>query len=279
MAALPEDHAHAAEDDEHDEPDQRGRLADTPDAHRIGRLDMRGKVAPRGGLMRVRLYGSHFVQRLVDERADIGDAVLARARGSPHAPPDHHHREDDQRADQDHDQGEPRAGHQQHAERTGQQQRIAQGEGKPVSHHRLQERGVVGEARNHLTGADGLEIRGREGQDMVEHRAADVRDDALAGTEHQEEPGVGGCREEYREAERGGQRAVEHLGTGGGEPCVDYIAKALPERENAGSRHQQRDHRGCNAQPVGSEEPRQAQELGEVAAARTVRQAVIEHGH
>ena len=52
----------------------------------IGRLDALAERAPGVLLVRIRLHGADLVQRLVDVDADVGDAVLSRARRAPDAP-------------------------------------------------------------------------------------------------------------------------------------------------------------------------------------------------
>jgi hypothetical protein len=82
-----------------------------------------------------------------------------------------------------------------------QQDGIAHRHGEAVADHRLQQGGVVGEARDHLSGARAFEVAGRKAQDVIEHRAPDVGDDAFAGAHHQVEAGEGGRREQQRQCQ------------------------------------------------------------------------------
>ena len=276
VPALPQDHADSAEDDQHDQSDQQGGLADAPHRHFIRGFNVGGEIAPRRVLVHVGLHGAHLVQRLVDEGAHVGNAVLARARGPPHPPADHRDGQHDQRRKHKHDERELEIGDEQHAKRAHEEQHVAQRKRKSVADDRLEQGRVVGQAGDHFACPDGFEIARGEPQDVVEHRAADIRDHALAGAEHQEEARVRRKRKQRGQTEHCDQRTIEHFGTGRGKAGVDHIAQALAEREHARGSDQQGAHRARDAQPVGREEPRQADELREVPAARTVGQAIVE---
>jgi len=127
-----------------------------------------------------------------------------------------------------------------------------------------------------LAGAHRFEIARRKAQEMVEHRAPDVRDDPLAGAEHEKKPRIGRKGKQHRETEDRNERAVEHGRAGRSEARVDHIAQSLAEREDARGRHQQRDYGRRDAQAIRDEEPGKADELGEVPAARPVGQAIVE---
>ena len=87
VAADPQDDADGAEHQHDHRGDQQRALADPVHRGPERRLDALAEVAPVDGLVAVGLHGADLVQRLVDVRADVADAVLARARELAHARP------------------------------------------------------------------------------------------------------------------------------------------------------------------------------------------------
>ena len=79
------------------------------------------EIASRRALVHISLDRADFVQRLIDEGAYVGNAILARARSAPDAAADEDDRQDDQRRERDDDQREPEIGNQQHADGARQQ--------------------------------------------------------------------------------------------------------------------------------------------------------------
>ena len=77
---------------------------------------------------------------------------------------------------------------------------------------------------------------------MIEHRAADVGDHALAGGHHQVKASPGGERQDHRQRDHAGERRIEVRRIARAEARVDDVLEPLTEREHGAGRHQQRKH-------------------------------------
>ena len=125
MAADPEDDADGAE---HQHDDRRHQQRALPDAVHGGAervFDAAGEVAPVAIFVAVGLHGADLVQRFVEERADVADAVLRRARQLAHAAAEQDDRHDDDRHAGEHEQRELEARQREHHEAADHQQRVA----------------------------------------------------------------------------------------------------------------------------------------------------------
>ncbi len=157
-----------------------------------------------GSLVRISLHRADLVQRLVDVRGHVGNAVLAFARQAPHAPAEEQDRHQRRRHAEEHEERELPAGDEQHHRRADHHQGVANEHRQAVADHLLQQRSVVGEPREHFAGAPRLEERRVEAEQMVEGGAPQVGDHALAGAHHQVEAEPG------RAGERGGEHQQRH---------------------------------------------------------------------
>ena len=235
-------------------------MRDALHAGAVGRLCMAREARAVHVLVGVRLHGADLVHRLVDVGRDVGHAVLARratgaaragrAAGSAAASSARHQ----------HEQRELPAGDEQHQRGAGHHQAVANEHRQPVADDLLQQRGVVGEARHDLAGARGLEERGLEPQQMVEHRAPQVGHHALAHAHHEIEahPGRGGVQHHHRDHR--GKRLVEQVRIAAAEAAVHHVLQAAAEREHATGRDQQSAGRQRDAPAIGPQKARQAGE-------------------
>ncbi len=196
-----------------------------------------------GFLVRVGLHGADFVHRLVHVGRNVGDAVLVVARQAPHAPAEQQDGDQRGRDAEQHEGRELPAHHEHHHRRTQHHEQVAHEHGQAVADHLLQQRGVVGQARDHLAGARRLEIAGLEREDVVEHGAAQVGDHALADAHHQIEAHEGGRGEQRRHPDHRGQRRIEQLRVGAAEALVHHVLQAPAEREHAAGGDHQRAQR------------------------------------
>ena len=110
VPADPQHDADGAEHQENHQRDQQSALAHACNSGRERRLDARCEQRPIVRLVAVGLDRADLVQRFVDVCADLGDAVLARARQPPHAASEQDDGQHDQRHDQQDQQRELRAG-------------------------------------------------------------------------------------------------------------------------------------------------------------------------
>jgi hypothetical protein len=119
----------------------------------------------------IRLYRADFVQRLVDIGADVPDAVLARPRKLAHAAAEEEDRHQHERHAHEHERGQLAAGQREHHEAADHQQHVADGHRSARPDDGFEHRRVVGEPRDHFTGAHDLEITGWQRHQMIEHGA------------------------------------------------------------------------------------------------------------
>ena len=198
-------------------------------------------MPPVHRLVAVGLHGADLVQRLVDIRADVADAILARARELAHAATEQDDRHDHHRHAGQHQQRELGAGDREHRQAADQQQQVAHRHRRAGADDRLEHRRVVDEPRDHVAGARHLEERRRQRQQMVEHRAPQVGGDALADPRHEVEARERRRRHHDDDAEHQRQRAVELARVARGESAVDHALQPLPHREHRRRGDDQRD--------------------------------------
>jgi hypothetical protein len=108
--------------------------------------------------------------------------------------------------------------------------------------------------RDDLARARDLEPGRRQREQMVEHRAAQVRGDALAEPRDVVEARVGRDRHHHDDDERPRERSVELAGHAGAEAAVDDDLDALPQCERRAGGDDQRDDRDDEPAPVRSDE-------------------------
>ncbi len=255
MSADPQDDADGAEYQQDHGRDEKRTLPDAVECRRKGALDAGRELPAVLGLVAVRLDRADLVERLVDVRADIPDAVLARAREPAHAAPEEQDGHQHERHADEHEQRELGTRQRKHDEPAGHEQHVSDGHGCARADHRLEHLRVVGEARDDLAGARELEVAGRQRQQVVEHRAAQVRGHALAQPRHEVEPRVSGCRHDDDDAEHHGEHAVELRPAAGDETAVDDELESLADCKDGGGGEEQRDGRVDDLPPVGPHEP------------------------
>ena len=220
--------------------------------------------------MTVGLHGPDLVQRLVDVGGNVGDAILAGAGELAYPSSEQKNRRHGQRYAEDHEQGQFRAGNGQHNQPTDQQQQVAQGDGGAGADDDLDQRRVVGQPRNHLTGPRHFKEAGREFQQVAEYRTANVGGDPLADPGNQIEAAIG-RQGEYRDhAEQGEKRLIEQRGIGIGKAPVDHLAQALADGQHRARGEHQGDARQCNSRPVRFEKLENRPEGRDIFLGRTV---------
>src|SRR5206468_8724781 len=80
VATDPQDHADRAEHQNDDGGNEQSALANPSLRSRERVFDAIGEQLSINGLMPVSLHGTHFMERLIDVRTNIADAILACAR-------------------------------------------------------------------------------------------------------------------------------------------------------------------------------------------------------
>ena len=232
MTAYPQDDADRAEH-EHDHRSDEGCALPNPLAGGLERgLHALAEAPAIGALMAIRLHRADLVQRLVDIRTDVADAVLARARELLHAAPEQDNRHDDERHTGQHEQRELDARDRQHHETSEQQQEVAHRHRGARSDDCLEHRSVVGETRNDLARARGFEPARRQPQQMVEDRAAKIGGDAFSDPRDEVEARERRDRHHDDDDQHQGQRAIELGGVAGAEAAVDDPFQPLADRKH-----------------------------------------------
>ena len=263
------DPQHDADRPEHQQDDDAGQDRPPADAQQRGGEGLLGALGEARAVVRLvrkGLHGADAVERFAGLGADLGHLVLADARQPPHLAPEQHDRRHHQRHHRQHQQGQLRAGDEQHDHAAQDQQRVAQCDRYRRADHDLQQRGVGGEARHHLAGAGDLEEAGAEADDVIEHRLADIGDHALPDPGHQIEAREGPERQQHRDAEQDQHRAVEQRAVAGrAKALVDQQPQPGAERQRRACRDHQRE--GCPADepPVRRREPREMEQQPVVA--------------
>ena len=180
MRADPEDRDHAGEDDEDDDRGQdRARLR--RDARRlIGLLDLVAEARIRQPLAGIGLHGPDRTDQLGRVGRGVGERILRAARQPPHPAPERDQRDHDQRNREQHEAGEFRARHHHHRGGAEEQHQIAQRDRDRGADRGFDLGGVGGEPRDQFARARGIEEGRRQRDQMREHVAAQIGDDALA---------------------------------------------------------------------------------------------------
>ena len=110
----------------------------------------------------------------------IGERVLRGARAPAHRAAEAVERQHDDRNGAEHEERQPRARHHHHGGGADEQHEVAQRDRDRGADRSLDLGGVGGEPRDQLAGLGLIEIGGGERDDVAEHVAAQIGDDALA---------------------------------------------------------------------------------------------------
>ena len=254
MRADPEDRDHAGEDDEDDDRGQdRARLGRR--ARRlIGLLDLVAETRVRQPLAGIGLHGPDRADQLGRIGGGIGERILRAARQPPHPASERDQRHHDQRNREQHEAGELRARHHHHRGGAEEQHQVAQRDRDGGADRGLDLGGVGGEPRDQLARARGIEEGRRQREQMREHVAAQIGDDALADGHDEVVARGAGEREHGDDRDHHAEIAVDHRDAVRRQAEIDHP----PHRD----RHQQRGQRG-NRQ-------RDQREHGAAAVARDI---------
>ena len=132
-------------------------------------------------------------------------------------------------------------GERQHHQAADHQQQVAYRHRCRRADDGLEHRRVVGEPRNHVAGAGHLEEAGRKPQQVIEHRAPQVRGNTLAQPRDEVEARVGCGREHDDHRQRDREHSIELRWIPRGKAAIDDKLETLPERKHCGGSEQQRD--------------------------------------
>ena len=267
VAADPQDGADGAEDEDDDQGRQDRAHTYAADGDGEGRLDAPVEAGAVDGLVAEGLDGAHRVQAFLDMGADVRHPVLAGARKAAHPAPDQNDRRHHQRHHQENERAQLGAGDRQHHHAADQQKQVSERDRRGGPDEDLQQRGVGGDAREHLAGAGELEETGAEADDVAEDGLPDVADHPLAEPGYQIEPRIAGPGQHHDDAEKGEQGVVQKRGIAAGEALIDQPPQAQAHHQHRaggdGKRHQRPRHR----RPVGPDEAVEMDELIEISGA------------
>ena len=261
LVQAPEQGRRGGDDDEGDQ--HRARLGPANgDGEGIGRRPVETRRFPVFG--GVALHHRNGIEHFGGNRAGVGHAVLAGARELAHAPPEPHRRRDDEQQRSKHLHHQVRVGDHQHAQRAHAHDRVAQAHAERRAHHRLHQRGVAGQPRQHLAGLRGLKKLRALPHHMRIHRIADVGRDPLAqpadGVEApgRKKPQRGGHAEQLEKM--GAQRHQLLALVSRVHAAVDQAPQRQGKHQRRHRRHDQEKHRQPDAariRPQKRKQPRQ----------------------
>ena len=208
-----------------------------------------------------RLHHLELGQAFTDVTADVRDPVLAQPGQLPDPATEDQNRGDHQRKTQQDDAGQFGVGDEQQDQSADQHQQVAQGNGHGRSDHRLQHRGVGGEAGLDLQRSVVFEEAGMQIDEVVEHPLADVRHHPFADPGHQIEPGERAERQAKHQDKEQADRPRQVVRRLGGQTLIDQDAQALAEAQGQSRGHQKRQQGAQDRPAVGADE-RQHQRQG-----------------
>ena len=183
--------------------------------------------------MPVRLHGADLVQRFVEKRADVADAILARARELAHAAAEQDDRHDHERHAGQHEQRQLRRSSASSITRPptiSRKLRIAIDALEPITVSSI----VVSLMSREITSPVRVASKNarRQVEQVVEHRAAQVGRDALAEPRHVVEAHVRRSRHHDDDAEHQRQHPVELAGVRRGESAIDDELQSLADGQH-----------------------------------------------
>ncbi len=257
-------------------PQQRGRGGDDDESHqhraRLGAAHGGVEGGVGGGVETCRLaafggvalHHRNGVQHLGGNRAGVGHPVLAVARQFAHPPAKPDAGQHDQHQHAQHLEHHIGVGIHQHGQRAHAHHRVAQAHAQRRAHHGLHQRGVGGEAAQHLARLRGLEERRALVQHMAVHRVAQVGGDAFAEPAHGVEAGGGKQPEAHRHREQFDEMRFQchdlRTPVGQAEAVVHQAFEGDREHQRGRRRQHQEQPGQCDAAPV---RPQERAEAGE----------------
>ena len=164
----------------------------------------------------------------------VGQRILGTARQPPHPAPERHQRDHDHRDRQQHEAREPWARDHHHGGGAEEQHHIAQRDRYRCADRGLDLGGIGRQPRDQFAAARGIEEGGRQRDQMREHVAPEIGDDALADGHDQIVPRRAGAGQHRDDSDHDAEIAVDHGDAFGREAEVDHP----PDRDR---HHQGRD--------------------------------------
>ena len=233
---------------------------------------MRGEALIVDLLMRESLYDLNGVETFHSEGARIRKPVLRRTREAPDPAPEDDERQENGRNGEKHEARKIGARRRHHRRRAEEQKHVAKRYRRRGTDHRLDERGVGGEARQHLARTRELEEGRREFQNVFVNVPPEIRDNPLAKPAYEEEPRRARNAEHQGDDDQGEEILVDESCILAAEAVVDHAAarhgdcerrKRREDEGNKGKRH----HRTVAAEK-GQKPQQRASTLGGLPAQR-----------
>ena len=236
----------------------------------VGALDGAAKARLRQRLVGEGLERAHRADQLGGIGGGIGEGVLGGARAPAHHAAERDQRQHDHRDGAEHEGGEPRARHQHHGGGAEEQHDVAQRDRDRGADRGLDLGGVGGEPRYQFAGLRGVEERRREDGDAVEHRVAQIGDDALADAGHEVVAHGAREREHGHHRDHDAEIFVDQTGAVGVEAVVDHAANRDRHREGRQRGDEKGGQRGDYPGAVAHDEGDQPDERLEAARTRAL---------
>ena len=176
----------------------------------IGLFDLAAEARRGQPLAGIGLHGSDGADQFGGIGAGVGQRILRVARQPPHPASERDQRNHDHRDRQQHEQRKLRARDHHHGGGADEQHQIAQRDRHRRADRRLDLGGVGGEPRHQFAAAGGIEERRRQRDQMREHVAPEIRNDALADRHDQIEPRRAGAGQHRDDRDHHAEIAVDH---------------------------------------------------------------------
>ena len=267
MRSDPEDQHHAGKDDEDDDRGQHRARAGRAARRLIGLFDLAAEARIGQPLAGIGLHGADGADQFGSVGGRIRQRILRAARQPAHPAAERDQRNHDHRDRQQHETGKPRAGDHHHRGGAEEQHDVAQRDRHRRADRRFDLGGIGGEARDQLAAAGRIEECRRQRDQVSEHVAPEIGDDALADGHHQIEPRRAGAGEHRHHRDHHAEVAVDHGDAFGGEPEVDHAPDRDRHHQGRDRRDRQRDQRQDRARPVARHIGRELQQRTQPRAA------------
>jgi hypothetical protein len=222
LRADPQDDDHARGGEEDDDGSEHRARPRRVERRVVGALDCGGKARVGGLLIGVGLQRAHRRDDLGRVGGGVRQGILGGARASAHQAPEGDQRKDDDRDGGQDEAGKPRARHHHHGGGPEEQHDIAQRDRHRGADRGLDLRRVGGKSRYQLAGFGGVEEIRRQLRDVLEHRAAQIGDHALAQRGHEIETRRAGAREGGHDRDHHREILVDQFDPFGREAEVDH---------------------------------------------------------
>ena len=246
----------------------------------IGLLDLAAEARRRQPLAGIGLHGPDRADQLGGVGAGVRQRILRVARQPPHPAPERDQRNHDQRDRQQHEAGQFRARDHHHGGGADEQHHVAQRDRHRGADRGFDLGGIGGQPRHQFARARGIEEGRRQRDQMREHVAPEIGDDALADR-HDEVVARRAGRGEHRDdRDHDAEIAVDQRDAFGAEAEIDHAPDRDRHHQRGDRGDRQRDEGEHRAAAIARDVGRQRQQRAQLGArlGRRLRQLGLDEG-